>query len=418
MDFSLNGKGITAAVFQTVDKETVWFRAEQIRRERTGIHAKISILIESTLLAWSQFNVERDEERTRITNKAHAGLAKGTQEIYEKRFLAHDMDIFCHRFWDEYLGLTIPTLVVGNPVQEPVSYITHPFVIDGGGTILFGPPGRGKSYTALLMAVSVDAGVNDLWVCKPRPALYINLERSGSSLARRLGCVNTALGLAPERPLAMLNVRGRSLLDIRDLAAATVEKYGVRCIVLDSISRAGYGSLVEDRPVNAIVDALNSLGDTWLALAHTPRQDETHLFGSIHFEAGADVVVQLLSQLKGNTTLGIGLQITKANDMPKQGLKTYSYEFDEYGLCAARKARPREFLEIEAGKKVGLTEEVEDYILNYGASDASTIATALKRHRPSVATILGDMTRFCVVGRKGHTVIYDSLLSTHIKEGR
>ena len=33
-----------------------------------------------------------------------------------------------------------------------------------------------------LMAVSVDAGVNDLWTVRMIPTLYINLERSGASI--------------------------------------------------------------------------------------------------------------------------------------------------------------------------------------------------------------------------------------------
>ena len=166
----------------------------------------------------------------------------------------------------------------------------------------------------------LSANVDKVWPVSRAKVLFINLERSALSIQRRLGLVNTALGLDADRKLLTLNARGKSLVDIKDVVAATVAKYDVGLIILDSISRAGQGSLIEDRPVNAIVDTLNNLAPSWLALAHTPRSNESHVFGSVHFEAGADVVVKLLSE-RTEDTLGIGLEIVKENDIgrtPKQ----------------------------------------------------------------------------------------------------
>jgi hypothetical protein len=148
----------------------------------------------------------------------------------------------------------------------------------------------------MLMAVSVDAGISSLWRVERVPALIVNLERGAESLATRLGRVNRVLGLDGRRPLFMLNARGRSLQDVMPAAERFVRREGIGFVVLDSISRSGFGDLKEDRVANAIVDALNRLCPTWLAVAHTPRSDETHEFVSVHFQAGEDVGIRLTSQ--------------------------------------------------------------------------------------------------------------------------
>ena len=38
-------------------------------------------------------------------------------------------------------------------------------------------------------------------------------------------------------------------------------------------------------------NSTNSLCESWVAIAHTPRADASHVFGSVMFEAAADVVV-------------------------------------------------------------------------------------------------------------------------------
>jgi hypothetical protein len=45
------------------------------------------------------------------------------------------------------------------------------------------------------------------------------------------------------------------------------------------------------------------------------------MYGSVHFEAGADVIVQLLSEQLEDGTLGIGLQVTKNNDVVRTNLE-------------------------------------------------------------------------------------------------
>ena len=379
--------------------------AVQIRRERTGVHAKVGLFLSNRLLGANNFNVERSDERIRLANQAHEGLPTVDQADYPKLHLRHDLDIFCLTLWQQYLEPLIATPVNGDSTSHPVEYLAEPFVIAGGGTIMFAPPGAGKSCTALLMAVSMDAGVSVLWPSKQKRVLFVNLERSALSVQRRLGCVNTALGLDPARPLLIQNARGKSLQDVRDITERSIQEHHVDVVVLDSISRAGMGDLNENRPVNAIIDTLNGLADTWLALAHTPRADASHAYGGIHFDAGADIMLQLLSSVAA-TSLGIGLRVTKANDIPKPPMKVYKYEFDDYGLTSAYPAHLADYPALAEGIQLGLADEMHAYLTNEtGQATASQIAQELKKSRGHVVMTLRSDKRFSS-RKEGREVFY------------
>jgi len=379
------------------------------RRERTGVHATLRISLDGTVLAWTLCNVERSEERTRLARKAHRMLGEMVRQLVTEADLTHWVDEFCARIWDAYTGPSRPVDVTpeDGPPAEPL--LQPPILVEGGGTILFGPPGRGKSYTALILAVALDAGV-EAGVFRPRrrvKAIYVNLERPRHSLARRLRMVNLALGLAPDRPLRMLNARGRTYADIHDILLEDIQRHGIGLVVLDSISRAGLGTLNEDITANRLMDALNALGVAWLALAHTPRADPDHTYGSIMQDAAADIVVQLISEAS-EEKLGVGLQVTKANDLGRVPMATICLEFANGQLQTIRKARAGEFVDIEAKKPRSVSEQIMELLLDVGQMTASQVAQELGYSREWVVKALralasaGQVRAF----RKGHEVYY------------
>src|SRR6185436_19251129 len=294
------------------------FRAEAIHQERTGVHARVAIGYHGVELAWSTFNVERDEDRVRLANSAHKHLNGQAQE-YPASYLKNDLDKFCRGLWEAHIGDMAPEWLAGTPEPVPPRFALAPFILEGGGTIVFAHPGRGKSYLTGLMAVSIDAGTEvppsmRLWQVRQQRVLLINLERGRLSVQNRLGNINAALGLPRTRRLLTMNQRGRSLQEIIGAARRAVRDHGVGLVLLDSISRAGMGDLTENNAVNRIIDGLNGLSETWLGIAHAPRGSDEHVFGGIHFDAGADVIVRLLSQQEEWGPLGVGIQIVKEND--------------------------------------------------------------------------------------------------------
>ena len=358
---------------KTIDDESITFKAISLKQERTGIHGKVSIFCDYMPLAWSILNIERSEDRIRLSNAAYGQLRKGT--AYTKEEMRRDLDNFCLGLWEFNISTSMPELVAGNELQEPLNFILKPFILDGGGTILFSPAGRGKSYTALFWAVCVDAGIAKFGTVTESPSLFINLERSSNTIRHRLASVNKILGLPPERRLLILNARGKSLQDILPICQKAIAEHNIKFVVLDSISRAGYGDLTENRPVNSIIDALSSLCETWLALAHSPRGDETHIYGGVHFDAGADIVVRLVSEIKDGI-LGIGYEIIKANDLPKTPQIIWAFEFNEIGLTNIRKALPNEFIEVQGKSYQPMEDIIVEWLLDKDSGDATATETA------------------------------------------
>jgi hypothetical protein len=157
-------------------------------------------------------------------------------------------------------------------------------------------------------------------------------------------------------------------------------------VILDSISRTGAGSLLSDETANKVVDMINSYGCAWLAIGHPPRGDDSHVFGSTHFEAGEDIGIRLKGQRKEHE-VGISLTCVKANDIAYPPTETYKLTFDAFGLNTIGRADIRDFDDlheesmsrtdkvfqevVEAGSQ-GITARAIDEIINIGSTHVST----------------------------------------------
>ena len=313
------------------------------------------------------------------------------------------------RVRDGYEDMRASTVeeLTGDPENVLPPLICGPYVMDGAGSFLFGPPGKGKSTMALLMAVSMDAGVNHLWPVQQRKVMYINLERDRSSMRRRLARVNYVLDLPENRPLLMLNARGSILSDLLDTIRSAISKYGVTGVFLDSVSRAGYGDLNDNSVANRVADALNGLGLWWVAIAHSPRGDDTHIYGSVMQDAAADIMINISAEGTG-TELGIGLQITKANDQALTGeVEQFAIAYNEGGIVEVRRAHRTEFSELQMRKKLTLYEAVKDYLSRNGSATATLISDATGKRRDEVSRILNDKRdQFVLLEKRGKEAVY------------
>jgi len=222
--------------------------------------------------------------------------------------------------------------------------------------------------------------------------MYVNLERGAASVRRRLGCVNTALGLDPDRALLILNARGYSLSDVRESIDRSIKENGVELLVLDSISRAGMGDLTENRPVNMIADAMNSLAETWIGIGHTPRGDSTHIYGSVFLDAAADILLRQKSERQEHS-LGVGLEVTKANDIARPPPMYLRYGFDEWGLSGISTAAAGDFPGMDedtAGPLPSASHQLEE-LLGRGKLKLTDIYSALPDYKPG--TIRAALSR-------------------------
>jgi hypothetical protein len=176
-DLTLEGRQVDGVV-TVPGGYTIRFRAQHIDQTRTGLHAKLFLGVNQTLAAYSYFNVERDEERGRLANSAHRKYPEALQALYPKEQLKHDLDIFTTLIWPKYVEGLTPSPVAGFREKTLPEFVLTPYITRGGGTIIFGPPERMKTMTALTMAISIDAGTAFPFEVERAPVMYVNLTVS------------------------------------------------------------------------------------------------------------------------------------------------------------------------------------------------------------------------------------------------
>ena len=390
---------------------------KDLREERTGLHGRLGIFVGDKIYANSTFNLWRDEERVRLANSAYTIFGDILKTAYPRELLKHTVDLFCLEVEASLHARYIPELLVGEARVGQAIYWLDPYIVRGGGTILFGTPGSGKSWLALLMAVSVDAGSGEFWTVQQTRVGFVNLERSAASLRHRLWNVNHMLGLDPSRPLPVLNARGQSLHNVTKGLRKFIIDQKIELIVVDSISRAGEGNTNENDTGNRIVDTLNALAPSWLAIGHPTRQDQTHIGGTIMFDAGADVLVQVKTSRVG-VKLGAFLAVTKANDTaipPQQG---YSLVFDEEeGLTEVYKTDLTEYPDIAAAMDKTTKAAIKGAMEELGGmASAVQIAELTGLQRNHISTELKNSPLYAFHHADGRTRFYAMLTTRPVDE--
>lgn len=404
-----DGRIVNCYTLPTGNELTVY--AENVRRERTGVHALIGITLNQHILGFDEMNVARDAERVRLGNAAQKQMPQLDAADWPATFMKRALDEFALGLWPYFVKLgqsEVCEYGYGGDLPE-LDYLLWPHVMAGAGTIVFAPPGRGKTWVALLMGCAVHHGLAFPWRCRQAPVLYVNLERDSVSMERRQRAAYDALGLDNgSRGPYFLHARGRSLIDVAEVIRATIKRHGVELVILDSLTRAGYGDLTENLTANRSADALNGFGVAWVAIGHTPRGDDTHLFGSQMFDAAADFTVALLSDDSVEGHLGIELRQMKNNHGRKSRPEVFALDFDAVGLNGIRVAQAAEFPELAAREHKPPKARVYDHLAATGWTNASDVSAALHLSRSFVSEILntGERAGELVKRRIGHSIDY------------
>jgi biotin operon repressor len=125
-------------------------------------------------------------------------------------------------------------------------------------------------------------------------------------------------------------------------------------------------------------------------------------------DAAADICIQAITQT-ADGRLGVGLKVTKANDIAMSSFPVLCYEFSRDGvLTAIRAAHPREFADIDRERPLRLPEQLLELLHDQGPMSADEAAAALGCSRSYVAETMsslerqGQLTSF----RSGRRTIY------------
>jgi len=382
-------------VEHNVEDHIVTLRAENLRHTATGLHADVSILYTEPethkryALESNEFNVKRMEQRTKLSRAAHSMIHNGFKSIYPENKLRALLKVFCDGLSDFDSNDLAPEEVMGNPDYSP-TWLLKPFLLQGGGTILYAPGGSTKSYTAMLMAVSVHNGISKrhggIWDVFQTPTLYINMERSPESLRGRLGWVNQCLNLDGDSPIYMFNIRGRPLSSVKHNLARFIEYHQIGFVILDSLSRTGVDDLNENAPSRMIMDMMNDLVPSWLALGHTPANNPKKIFGSTQFTYAADITVMMNSQRKGNST-GSSYQLIKGNDVDAPPKSYLAFDFRNDKLTRVRVPQANEFEDLNE-EKLTPQQQVINYLYEVSQAPVKEMVSELGVNANTLTSLL------------------------------
>lgn len=360
------------------------FHASNIRSERTGIHARVCLLAGDGELSYDTFNIEKITDRVRLANLAaeRLGDRKRWGEVIRLR-----LDQFCSLIWPRFVQTDGPGIALGRDLPA-ARMLLAPYLTDSR-TIFFAPGGSGKSWLALIWALHLRYGLTEPWrATQQTEVLYLDFEDTTDVFSSRLNQAAQLLNCPAELPY--YSAEGKGLSDVWDVVKVHLERCPVGLLIVDSISRLGLGKLVEDGAANQGVNLMNRLGVPWLALAHTPHHSGDHVFGSVHWENGARVVV------KGESTqspedeglIGLRLSITKANHIRRGQTTTWAMRFSGDLLTEHRPARASDFPDLADTRPI--RERIRDYLLSVGEADVDEITEWTESSERAVRRVLMD----------------------------
>ena len=380
-------------------------RAKNVRQEPTGPHAFIGIeLREPTSgkrlpLVGNDFNVVRGDKQTWLANQA----AKQGRELLPGIEASQDLQpstlrtrvtYFCDGLWDAWNGMLRSDLMDADPDHEPAQFLLRPYILDRAITFLYGQGGHGKSYVAQMIGLALDAageGCQLPWpIESPVHTCYVNLERSEAQWRARLARCNVVAGLHPRRPFRLIQARGRSLPDVLDAMHHDVADNGVRCFILDSVTRAGMGDLTKNDVANRIVDTFGAIaeaGASILGIGHTSWEGE-HMYGAVQFLQGADVMVKQTGQQDVGGALTVKLEVDKVNDNGKGFSELFSLAFQGPDLIRFdRLGRDDMPAELRDMKRLSVAQAVLLVLEEAGDDPVSPADIAKAAEKPPTAVV-------------------------------
>ena len=387
--------------------ESIRINLDDVRRERTGIHGRIIFFANDICIQFDNINIEKGDQRGKFCRDVVKNLNESITSQYNEKAITHDVNTLCQVMisWESN-SLSVKYVGV-DEYPEPLSFPMYPFVLDKAGTILFAPAGTGKSYVGLIMAACIANNLKSPFVTTQRPVIYVNLERGENTFTVRDRAVRNALGLPGASNIGYLHARGRAFKTIaRKLERVTASRPDT-VIILDSISRTGLGTLLDDSNANYFTDTMNSLGLTWVGIGHTPRETDKHVFGSSHFTNGCDIEVRLVGSEK-NHTLNLLLETVKANDGRKNLKAGLALDFGpepQDGLIGIRRLSEDDPELVE--QSVDAQYKVAHAIKELGGTATPTqIAEELDAQLPNVSRILNKSNQFVHLESSGTKKLY------------
>lgn len=347
---------------------------------------------------------------------AQANISSGQARRQIARALEQDCPL-AELPWTQVLEMSFQGILAAFEDQEPIfelrplesgepetEYLLRPLLPKGSPVILYAPPGQGKSYAALLVALLVENGLT--LDGKPGPqgrVLVIDYETDEQTARKRLtklarGLERSGFGRVKHFPLYRFSTR--PLADQVDELAQIIAEQGVVLLIIDSIGLAAGGDLYSPESAVSFFRALRQIcsptGATSLSLGHTNKDDRRAedqvrlIFGSVYFEALARCAWEVrATEGSSKNELRLSFLARKSNEGPQ----------DKFGLALTFQCGAVLVHQVAAEdvlSESGTTRQMILLELQHGPATVAELVEAVGASAPAVRMAL---SRLKVAGR-------------------
>lgn len=323
MEYTQTPDGLSMS--KAIGKDIFTFAAHNIRMERTGVHANVTILCNNGAKVISleddTFNVRRAPERNKMVKSAQEGMGNALQEAYPEIVMREDLRAFCTGLWDAWVSID-PSIDLADIPPRPQSslFFMEPLLPLHSPTIFFGDGGSCKTYIADTLIAHVASNRPFLGLTAPhQKAVMFSYEDSQESFEFRMGRICTGMGLSKFSSGAISFWPGRGIPFAAQVEGIRkkIERDRPGLLIVDSIGPACDGRPEESEVALAFMRSLQSLGPiTILLLAHiTKAGEDKKPYGNVywHNEARRTWYVHRVQEEEASE-IDISLTCRKIND--------------------------------------------------------------------------------------------------------
>jgi len=302
---------------------------------------------------------------------------------------------------------------IANPdptkVIENAGWLVYPIWPATGATAVAAAPGSYKSFMAEAIALSLATGASVLnrntTVKNTAQVLYLDWEADADTFAQRLGAICRGAGIE-EKPWLGYKQMSARLADVAIGLSEEVVRGGWEAVVIDSMSAAIGGGMVDDDSVNAFWDSIRVLQVPGLVIAHKSAENiakkKARFFGSIMSEARvrmawnaekAEATPHVIWEcFKDNNTghignkLGWEVELESAGEKEERSLSTVSF----MGVNPSNIMISMDTENTEHTSQVTVAQKITQLIENEGPLTVGGIAARL---RISTANVRSQLSR-------------------------
>ena len=399
--------------------------AENIRDQQTGVHAHVTVGYGDPqdgafdLIEDDTFNLGRRADRNGFASAVAEGLVyRHNGETPEEgrlpptrsepgKVFVHTvkgwMRDFCGDAWTQHVGHFRSQWRTGTEESRPPRWLMPPWALLDASMILFGREGGGKSTVMYIWALMIQHGVETVLgsPVESMPVLWVNLERPVDQVDDLMGNVAAAMGMDRTTGMERIDARGHVLRDIAPAIKEFVDRHEGRClVVVDSVSRAVSGDLIDNAVANAFANAMNAFGCPWWAIAHMAkdpegkRKEET-IFGAGAFAWAADVTVKLSFEDRGLYQKVVTLQTGKVNNAPRSGRRAFVLDYEkDQGLMAFDHAAKDQAGDVGKSDRQVLVDRIFDHLARHGKQTYKQLSMAFQVTDRQLRKVMKDDRRF------------------------